>query len=752
MNAFTRMTIFLFMLLAVGLSPLLAQNDCPDIVEQALAAVEDGCADTGNNQVCYGNVQLEATARPGVSEFTFDRTGDLANLVDLQSLVLSGMDEAAGTWGVALMRVRANIPDTLPGQNVTFLLFGDVVVENATAEQAILLPVQRLDADVNVRSRPEPEARQIAALVRGQTLYADGRLADNSWLRVQNPVDNEGNLIASVGWVSTPFVSLEGDINSLPVLDPSDTTIISGYGPMQAFYFRSGVGDSPCAEAPDSGILVQTPEGIEQVNLRVNGMDVQLGSTAYFQADPGDEMILSTIEGSASVQAQGETQIVAAGTRVTVDLDDEGRVDSPPSEPEPYDLDALGALPVDVLPRAIEIAAPLDESQIVTLSGDLQLTLTWDNDADMDLSIVEPDGNTIWYANRNSPSGAALDVDAIPCANNLPSVENISWPEGTDIPAGTYVAGVNQFSTCSGGSAAWTLTILVGGEVVLTEQGIGGERSITFNYDPATGIDLASVEVSDQRPQPFGGFGGGGTFGNGNTLDIYDNPNQTGTISIGETVSGQFPDGSYDVWTFDGSAGETISITMTGDFDTYLELYGPDGAQVSFNDDYTSTRISLIPGVVLPADGVYTIVARGFSSRGGNYELTLDEGLVTPEVPTFEPFPTPIPPSSVEQGSIESGQTVNAELSTGERHAWTFEGRRGETVTISMDADNDGFDTYLELYGPDGTLLTSNDDGGSGLNSLIEDFTLPESGTYTIVARSFADFGSGGYELTLDIR
>ena len=30
---------------------------------------------------------------------------------------------------------------------------------------------------------------------------------------------------------------------------------------MQAFYFRSGIGDAPCAEAPNSGILIQTPEG-----------------------------------------------------------------------------------------------------------------------------------------------------------------------------------------------------------------------------------------------------------------------------------------------------------------------------------------------------------------------------------------------------------------------------------------------------------------------------------------------------------
>ncbi len=534
-----RVALFVFLLLLIGVVPVLAQADCPEIVERALETVDEMCADTGNNQVCYGNVSIEATPQQGVSTFTFERTGDLADLTDVQTLALGGLDEGQGTWGVALMRVRANIPDTLPGQNVTFLLFGDVVLENAVAEQTVLLPVTRQSADVNVRNQPNPDARLIAALVGDQVLYADGRLEDGSWLRVQNPVDDEGNIVASVGWVSTPVVTVDGDINSLPVVQSTDTTITSGYGPMQAFYFRSGIGDSACAEAPDSGLLVQTPEGVEQVSLRVNGVDVQLGSTAYFQAEPSAEMIISTIEGSASVQSEGVTQIVAAGTRVRVGLNEEGIANTPPSDPEPYDADALAALPVVALEREIEIAEPLDPSQIVTLGGDLQATLTWDNDSDMDLSILEPDGNLIWFANRNSTTGGNLDVDSIPCANNLPSVENISWGEGVDIPAGTYTVGVNQFSSCTG-DANWTLTVLVGGEVVFTETGTAGQRGITFDYDPATGIDAESITVSNELPQASFFGGDGGFFGNGNTIEMYDNPSSTGELELGQTVSGSF--------------------------------------------------------------------------------------------------------------------------------------------------------------------------------------------------------------------
>ncbi len=33
-----------------------------------------------------------------------------------------------------MLRIQANLPDTMPGQNVTILLFGDVSIYNADSE------------------------------------------------------------------------------------------------------------------------------------------------------------------------------------------------------------------------------------------------------------------------------------------------------------------------------------------------------------------------------------------------------------------------------------------------------------------------------------------------------------------------------------------------------------------------------------------------------------------------------------------
>ena len=87
--------------------------------------------------------------------------------------------------------------------------------------------------------------------------------------------------------------------------------------------------------------------------------------------------------------------------------------------------------------------------------------------------------------------------------------------------------------------------------------------------------------------------------------------------------------------------------------------------------------------------------------------------------------------------------------------SYTFEGNAGNTITISMTASGAQFDTYLRLLGPDGDEVTFNDDSGGMLNSLIGPLSLPEAGTYTIVATRCCppnnlDSGSSGvFELVI---
>lgn len=281
MNATLSRTVVVFVGVILWGSMVAAQSDCPTIVQNALEIADTACEGIGRNQACYGNVALSAVPQEGVSDFTFSAAGDMVDVTDVQSLTLSSLDVDAEQWGIAEMKIQANIPDTLPGQNVTFLLFGDVKIENAPAP---------------------PDERQ--------------------------PVS-----------------------------------------PMQAFLFKSGFQDRPCDAAPDSGILIQSPEGAGTINLTANGVDITLGSTIYLQAQPSGDMTLSVLEGHATASAFGRTVTVPAGTWVRIPMDADLAATDVPSDPEPYDPSRIAGLPLLILPDEIISASPLPDDDITALNA-----------------------------------------------------------------------------------------------------------------------------------------------------------------------------------------------------------------------------------------------------------------------------------------------------------------------------------------------------------------------------------------------
>jgi hypothetical protein len=99
---------------------------CPDIVVEALTATDEACVGAGRNQACYGYAQLTAEPQSGVEHFVFDQEGDIADVFDIQSLRLSAMNVEQRVFGIALMRLQANLPDATPKKNITLLLFGEV--------------------------------------------------------------------------------------------------------------------------------------------------------------------------------------------------------------------------------------------------------------------------------------------------------------------------------------------------------------------------------------------------------------------------------------------------------------------------------------------------------------------------------------------------------------------------------------------------------------------------------------------------
>jgi len=327
--------------------PQAAEHTCAELVKTALLATHDLCDVTGRNQACYGHSSILALPSSPTALFEFEEAGDVTNVADIQTMRLSAMDEATEQWGVALLRLQSAAAE----HNVTVLLFGDVEIENRVTggEQTEI----HVTASVLVRARESPDAKaaQVATFDPGETLVANGRLNDGSWVRVLLP---DG---ASYGWVYGPLVISSGDdLMTLPVID--DT--VADYGPMRAFYLRTGSDDALCEEAPDSGILIQTPEGVAHVSLLINEVNIEIGSTVYFQAVPGKKLTVNVVEGTAKVEAMGAKSEAKAGQRIEVPLETDAKPAGQPSPPTAYTMEEVKPLPVQLLEREIEVAEPDD--------------------------------------------------------------------------------------------------------------------------------------------------------------------------------------------------------------------------------------------------------------------------------------------------------------------------------------------------------------------------------------------------------
>ena len=155
---FSFSSTMVLLLLSVALT--VAQGMCSEFVELALEAVETSCEGLGRNQACYGYNQVNASFIDEVEDDFFTAPADISDVAALESIRTAGLNLDSGIWGVALMNIQANLPNTLPGQNVTFMLLGDVEVENSVDPETAFQPSDGIEITVvspsgaNIRSGP----------------------------------------------------------------------------------------------------------------------------------------------------------------------------------------------------------------------------------------------------------------------------------------------------------------------------------------------------------------------------------------------------------------------------------------------------------------------------------------------------------------------------------------------------------------------------------------------------------------------
>ncbi len=236
-------------------------------------------------------------------------------------------------------------------------------------------------------------------------------------------------------------------------------------------------------------------------------------------------------------------------------------------------------------------------------------------------------------------------------------------------------------------------------------------------------------------------------------LAVGDAPAGAGrveTIRAGQRLSGRLEAGDrprgngawQDLWEFEGRRGQDIVVEMhSSDFDSYLELRGPDGAPIAENDDGGEGRDALII-TSLPADGRYRIVARSYgdSEATGFYELA-----VSPGGAIARPGRTvDLRVDQVTLGRLEAGDSVVGDSTYAD--LFTFRAPRGGELTIDLRSGD--FDAYLIVKDARGGTLATDDDGGNGTDSRIT-LTVESGAVYRVYANSYGqDRATGLYRIS----
>ncbi|MFN8530656.1 MAG: pre-peptidase C-terminal domain-containing protein [Anaerolineae bacterium] len=207
-------------------------------------------------------------------------------------------------------------------------------------------------------------------------------------------------------------------------------------------------------------------------------------------------------------------------------------------------------------------------------------------------------------------------------------------------------------------------------------------------------------------------------------------------------------DRSAIFYQFSGRRDEIVSLTMnrvSGNLDTFIALTDATLQELITDDDGGGGQNSAIRDFVLPADGVYTVIAtryqRASGSTEGRYALT-----VTSAGSAFDG----VQPNALR---MSYGSTVTGRIDDSAPEVlYVFYGRAGDAITVSMSRADGDLDPLLTLLDANLTPLSSDDDSGSGQDARIERYTLPQTGLYYIRAERFG--GSplptrGGYILVL---
>lgn len=226
-------------------------------------------------------------------------------------------------------------------------------------------------------------------------------------------------------------------------------------------------------------------------------------------------------------------------------------------------------------------------------------------------------------------------------------------------------------------------------------------------------------------------------------------------IEKDQPVTGQVTDQQpASAYVLTAQAGDIIDIdlaALNNELDAVLLVLTAKGQEIARNEDTGVAGSALsIKGLALVDAGDYIIaVTRYYGQVGfseGTFELSVNASAFT----TFTEgeLTTPLSYGIPAKGVIKDDTPFAY---------YTFRANEGDVISLEMRRASNDLDPSLMLLNNQGTVLISNDDNplNTGtVDALINNFVIPVSGYYTIVATRFFSEESnsfGTFELELNI-
>jgi hypothetical protein len=231
-----------------------------------------------------------------------------------------------------------------------------------------------------------------------------------------------------------------------------------------------------------------------------------------------------------------------------------------------------------------------------------------------------------------------------------------------------------------------------------------------------------------------------------NQDDIPGDLSTQAKLPMGSSVEGKLQyEGDTDWYRLELSAGIGYRLWMAGITleDPYLSLFDSAGELVASKNDSDGTLDAAITFIPLTTGTFFLSAEASSFDQTGTYIVE-----VAPAQPDLSDS---IPADANTPVTLSVPTTFSSQVDFGGDEDWLrVLLNEGDTYQIALNgqanSDDPLGDPVLELYDATGTLLAVNDDGGPGLNALLN-YTAPGSGAYFVNARALAGVETGVYQL-----